>query len=122
MGYSNATDMTLLFALEALERLVQPGGAVSDAREWSEHIGVVSEESSEGVRSFLDRHDVQVDFTSGDGSLAGSLAVARQRFPTDRHVFLGTDDADRELAQSLGWEYLDVDEAAGRAGWQVVDG
>lgn len=121
MGYSNAADMTLIFALGALERLVQPGVAVSDAREWSEHIGVVSAESSEGVRSFLGRHDVRADFTSGDGSLAGSLAVARQRFPTDRHVFLGTDDADRELAQSLGWEYLDVDEAAGRAGWQVVD-
>jgi hypothetical protein len=121
MGYSNAADMTLIFALEALERLVQPGVAVSDAQEWSEHIGVVSEESFEEVRSFLDRHDVRADFTSGDGNLAGSLAVARQRFPTERHVFLGTGDADRELAQSLGWEYLDVDEAAGEAGWQVVD-
>lgn len=121
MSDGDETDMTLVFELATLERLEHPATAVSDAREWSERIGIVSDGSPEGIVTFVDRHGVHADFTSGKGSVAGSLAVARQRFPTDRHVFVGTDGADRELAQSLGWEYLDVGEAAEKAGWQVTE-
>lgn len=119
MSQDKDTDMTLVFTLAALERLADPTGAVRNAREWSENIGVVSDGPPQQVSTFVDRNNVRADFTSGEGSVAGSLASVRQRFPTERHVFLGTDETDRALAQSLGWEYLSVDEAAAKADWQV---
>lgn len=119
MSDSTDADMTLIFEFGAIQRLEEPVAAVNDAREWSERVGIVSDASPDGVTDFADRDDVDTDFTSGVGSIGGSLAVVRQRFPAARHVFLGTNDVDRDLARSLGWEYLDIDEAAEKAGWQL---
>lgn len=119
MSDSTDTDMTLILAFGAIQRLDEPVAAIDDAQAWSERVGIVSDRSPDGVGDFADRDDVHVDFSAGVGSIAGSLAAVRQRFPTARHVFVGTDDADRDLARSLGWEYLDVDEAAEKADWEI---
>ncbi len=115
------TDMTLAFELTALRRLSHPSAAVDDAHEWSENVGIVTEGSPAAVMDFANRWNIDEDFTSGERGLAGSLAVVRQQFPTERHVFVGASDADRALAQSLGWEYIDVTEAATKAGWELED-
>lgn len=121
MPHGTAGDMTLLFDLGALRQLASPAVAVADARTWSEQIGIVTDGSPEEITKYINKNDVHADFTSGDGSVAGSLAVARQRFPTERHVFVGVSEEHRGLTQSLGWEYLDVREAAKAAGWQIID-
>jgi hypothetical protein len=113
--------MTLLFQLAAIRRLARPSVAVDAASEWSEHIGIVTDGPPAEITAFTDENGIAVDFTSGEGGLAGSLAVARQRFPTDRHVFVGVSDDERRLTQSLGWEYLDIADAADAADWTLAD-
>ncbi|MFT4921553.1 MAG: hypothetical protein ACI8XM_000754 [Haloarculaceae archaeon] len=121
MTDSNSGTLTLVFTLDALQRLERPGEAVRDARAWSRNVGVVTDASPEQASSFVDRHDVDEDFISGENGVVGALALARQRYPTDRHVLVGTSDEDRSLAQSLGWEYEDVAGAAEAAGWDTAD-
>lgn len=110
-------EMTLAFDRGALERLARPADAVADARRWSDRVGVVGDApvaDSEVVDA------VEPDFISGEGGAAGSLAAVRQRFPSERHVFVGTADSDRDTVQALGWEYLPVAEAAEKAGWALA--
>jgi hypothetical protein len=119
---TRATDeMTLVFELAALRRLAQPAAAVAEAREWSTNVGIVASGSSEPITNFVEEAGVDADFTSGTGGLAGSLAVARQRFPTERHVFVGVTDDGQRLARSLGWESLELHNAAKKAGWRMLD-
>jgi hypothetical protein len=121
MARDGSADMTLVFRVTALQRLADPTAAVADARTWSDRIGVVAGESSPSVSAYLDRAGLEADFTSAEGSVSTCLSVAHQQFSTERYVFVGADDGDEELARSLGWEYLDVTDAAKRAGWDAVD-
>jgi hypothetical protein len=114
-------DMTLLFQLAAIRRLEHPSAALDDARGWSEHIGIVTDGPPETISAYVADNDITADFTSGYCGLADARAVARQRFPTDRHVFVGVSEEAKRLTQSLGWEYLDVADAAADAGWQLTD-
>lgn len=119
MSGDGRNEMTLLIALSALNRLGDPAEAVAAARTWSENVGVVSNLPADAVRETLDSESVDCDFISSSGGKTGSLAAIRQRFPTDRHVFVGTDETDRRTAEALGWEYLPVEEAAEKAEWSL---
>lgn len=114
-------DMTLVVALGALQRLARPAEAVAAARNWSEYVGVAADQSAESMKEYLDANGVDPDFLSATDRKAGSLAAFRQRFPTDRHVFVGASETDRQTAQALGWEYLPVDEAAEKAEWPLAE-
>lgn len=115
----NATGetMTLLFERAALERLADPEAVFEDAEQWTAVIGLVSDEAPEQLSSYADRENIDPDLLSSAGNQTGGLAVVRQQFSTDRHVFVGTTDEARQLAQSLGWEFLTVAEAAEAADW-----
>ena len=121
MGSAGRGEMTLVVTLSAVRRLADPSEAIADAGEWSERVGVVSDSSSERAEDVLDANDVEYDFLSATGKTAGSLAAIRQRFRTERHVLVGTSDAERQTAQALGWEYLPVEEAAEKADWNLTD-
>lgn len=110
-------EMTLAFHRAALERLARPADAVADARRWSDHVGVVDDAP---VADAAVVEAVEPDFVSGEGGTAGSLAAVRQQFPSDRHVFVGATESDRNTAQALGWEYLPVERAAEKAGWPLA--
>lgn len=112
-------EMTLVLTLAAVERLRDPQAAITDARRWSEHIGVAGDADRETLVRAVDDAGIEPDVVSGEGGLAGGLAALRQRFPTERHVLVGGTGADREIAQALGWEYLPLEEAAELAGWGV---
>lgn len=112
--------MTLVFALPALERLAEPAEVVADARRWSDHVGVAGDAPSTELTAAVDRLGLDPDFVSRVGT-AGSLAAIRQRFATERHVFVGTSDDDRGISEALGWEYLPVGDAAAKAGWTLAD-
>lgn len=112
-------SMTLLLSISAVQRLADPGGAIADARRWTEQVGIVGDgdESVDDVETFVDELDASPDFVAGPAS--GSLASIRQRVHTERHVVVGTSERHRGIAAALGWEYLPVEEAAAAAEWEL---
>ena len=116
---SEGDEMTLAFELAALEELADPEAVFGDARGWARYIGVVSEKPTYVVTNFTRKHRIRQDFFSGPRGKRESLESVKDQFGTDRHVFVGTDETDRTLADEVGWEYLSVEEAAGAAGWTL---
>lgn len=112
-------SMTLAFELDALRALADPGAVFTDARGWTEYVGVVSEQPTYVVTNYTRKHRVRQDFFSGPRGVEESLERVREQFETDRHVFVGTGDDDRAVAEDAGWEYLGVDEAAAAADWAL---
>jgi hypothetical protein len=115
-------DMTLAFELSALEALADPTDVFSGARRWTEYVGVISEKPTYVVTNFTRKNRIRQDFFSGPRGRRESLENVKGQFDTERHVFIGTNDEDRELADDLDWEYLPVTEAADAAGWTFGDG
>jgi hypothetical protein len=111
--------MTLAFEFEALKALADPNAVFDDARQWTEYVGVMSDEPTYVVTNFTRKRRLRQDFFSGPRGVDESLDNVRDQFDTDRHVFVGTSDADREAADAHGWEYLDVEEAAEFAEWDL---
>jgi len=114
------SDLTLAFELSALKALDDPNGVFNDARRWSEYVGVVSEEPTYVVTNYTRKRRIRQDFFSGPKGKGESLESVREQFGTDRHVFIGTTEGDRALADEYGWEYLDVEDAAGAAEWALA--
>jgi len=114
-------DMTLAFELSALQRLAKPGTAFADARQWTEYVGVVSDEPTYVVTNFTRKRRIRQDFFSGPKGKEESLESVGDQFDTERHVFVGTSEEDEELAERVGWEYLDIEDAAEAAGWELAD-
>ncbi|QLH78221.1 hypothetical protein HZS55_13285 [Halosimplex rubrum] len=119
MDSGGSSDMTLAFDLDALKALAYPDRVFQDARKWSEYVGVVSEQPTYVVTNFTRKHRIRQDFFSGPRSRAESLENVAQQFGTERHVFVGADDEDAELAEEVGWEYLAVTDAAAAAEWEL---
>ena len=113
--------MTLAFELSALRHLKKPGTAFADARQWTEYVGVVSDEPTYVVTNFTRKRRIRQDFFSGPKGRRESLESVKAQFDTERHVFVGVDDADRDLAEETGWEYLSIEEAADASGWELGD-
>ena len=112
-------DMTLAFDLEALKELAYPDSVFTDARQWSEYVGVISEQPTYVVTNFTRKHRIRQDFFSGPRGRRESLENVKEQFDTDRHVFVGSGEADAELAESSGWEFLPVENAAEAADWEL---
>lgn len=115
-------DMTLAFELSALQALANPTEVFSDARQWTEYLGVVSDEPTYVVTNFTRKNRIRQDFFSGPRGRRESLENVKNQFDTDRHVFVGVDDGDRDLASEVDWEFLAVRDAADAAGWELDDG
>ena len=112
--------MTLAFELEALKVLADPNDVFNGARQWTEYVGVVSEKPTYVVTNFTRKHRVRQDFFSGPRGVEESLQNIREQFDTDRHVFVGVDEADEAVAEATDWEFLDVENAADAAGWTLA--
>lgn len=116
-----AGDLTLAFELGALRRLAAPAAAVADARSWAARVGVVSVEAPERVRPFAERAGFVPDFVGSATGETDGLAVVRRQYPAARHVLVGAGGVDAAAVRSLGWEYVDVAEAADAAGWSLAE-
>ena len=112
-------DMTLAFDLEALRGLAQPDEVFTNARQWTEYVGVVSEQPTYVVTNFCRKHRIRQDFFSGPRTREESLENVKEQFGTERHVFVGVDDDDAALADAAGWEYLPLEDAAEAASWEL---
>ncbi|MFC6903895.1 DUF7124 domain-containing protein [Halalkalicoccus tibetensis] len=113
-------DMSLAFDLAALQELAEPDRVFTDARQWTEYVGVVSEKPTYVVTNFTRKHRIRQDFFSGPRGREESLESVKDQFDTARHVLVGTAEEDRELAERVGWEYLPVEDAAEAAGWELA--
>lgn len=122
MDGGGSTDMTLAFALDALKSLADPNAVFNDARQWTEYVGVVSEKPTYVVTNFTRKHRIRQDFFSGPRGVSESLDNVGKQFDTDRHVFVGTTEEDREVAEGVDWEYVDVETAAEAADWEQAVG
>jgi hypothetical protein len=112
-------EMTLVIGFAALRRLSDPMVAVEDAGRWTASVGIAADDYDE-LQMFLDQEDVEPDFVTGERGVIGGLVAVRQRMTTDRHVFVGTTDEARTTAEAVGWEYLDIEEAAVKAEWNLT--
>jgi hypothetical protein len=120
-GGDSGGTMTLAFGLDALKALADPTAAVSDARQWTKYVGVVSEQPTYVVTNYTRKHRIRQDFFSGPRGVVESLDNVKRQFDTDRHVFVGTNDADRSAADETDWEFLPVEDAAAAAEWALGD-
>jgi hypothetical protein len=118
-GGADDGEMTLAFELEALKQLADPNAVFNDARRWTKYVGVVSEKPTYVVTNFTRKHRIRQDFFSGPRGVAESLENVKRQFETDRHVFVGRTDDDRAVAQGAGWEFLQLEDAAEKAGWEL---
>lgn len=112
-------EMTLAFDLAAFEAFLYPRDVFADTRQWSRYVGVVADDA-ETVESAIQNHGVRQDFEIGRLDRQSVLSKLKWEADTDRYVFVGTDEADRALADYVGWEYRSVEEAAAQAGWTLA--
>ncbi|MDR9381984.1 MAG: hypothetical protein RI560_10000 [Natronomonas sp.] len=121
MDGGGSSDMTLAFELEALKELANPEPVFSDARSWSEYVGVISEKPTYVVTNFTRKNRIRQDFFSGPRGREESLENVKSQFQTERHVFVGLTDEDEALAESVDWEFLPLETAAEAAGWELAE-
>jgi hypothetical protein len=124
-------DMTLAFDLSALKTLANPGDAVTDARQWTSYVGVVSDAPTYEITNFTRQHRIRQDFFSGPQDRTESLAQIRDQFDTERYVLVAGRDGETADAAThpgnngsdapSGWEVLAVADAADAAGWSLGD-
>ena len=120
MGAAGSGEMTLAFELGALEALADPSAVFTDAWDWATYVGVVSEEPTYVVTNYTRQHRIRQDFFSGPRGVEESLESVKQQFETDRHVYVGTSDGDKAVAETVRWEYLPIEEAADAADWRLA--
>ena len=109
-------SLTLAFELAALRHLADPEGAVADARTWSEHVGIVTDDPPYVLTKFTRDHYVRNDFEPASESAAETLSHLLGHFETDRFVLVAAEvDAVPD-----GWERQSVEAAAAEAGWELA--
>jgi hypothetical protein len=113
-------SITLAFDPTAIERLADPAAVFTDARQWSDQVGIVSADPREAKR-YAREHDLSQDFYTGNRARAASLELVKQQYDTGRYVFVGTKDSHERLADSTGWEYRALTAASDAAGWTLRD-
>ncbi|QKG91387.1 hypothetical protein HPS36_00470 [Halorubrum salinarum] len=113
-------DVTLVFSLGAARSLADPPAAFADARRWSRHVGVVANEADR-VAAFAREHGVENDYALRSWDKWGTLTDVREESAAPRYVFVGTTRADERVATETGYEFLRVDEAAEKAGWELSE-
>jgi hypothetical protein len=111
-------ELTLVFSLPAARKLADPATAFAEARGWSRHVGVVGTRDA-AVEAFVASHGIQQDYDVADSDKWLVMEEIQAETHTPRHVFVGTDVADRRIADYTGWEYRDVVAAAEKADWEL---
>lgn len=118
-------EMTLAFSLAALKRLADPKAAFSETMEWSKYVGVVSDKPQYVAMKFTRDHQLPKHFLPRPGgekrqTLEDVHSVSSEYEATDRYVFVGTTETDRDIADATDWEYIPIKQAADAAGWSLV--
>ncbi|KKF39468.1 hypothetical protein FK85_28375 [Halorubrum saccharovorum] len=113
-------EVTLVLSLGAARRLADPQAAVADAREWSRYVGVVANDA-EAVERFVREAGVENDYALRNWDKWGTLGDIHEQSDAPRAAFVGTSAANRRVAIHVGFEYVPIDEAAEKAGWELSE-
>lgn len=115
---TNDAGITLAFTLAAIQELGDPAAVFRQARRWSEHVGIVADDT-EAVEQTVAKWGLRQDYEIGTLDTQSVLSRLKWEADTPRFVLIGTDEADAELASYVGWEFLRVEAAAAAADWQL---
>lgn len=119
---SDPVDMTLAFTFDAIRSLANLHSALADAEQWTDFVGVVGDVDAHVINKFQRDERVDLDFFNGSGTGPGDRLAAigeTSMFYADRMVLVGVDDTERAWAEDAGWEFLPLEEAAGKAEWEL---
>jgi hypothetical protein len=117
-------EMTLAFTYNAITRLSQLHGALADANEWTDWIGLVGDVEAYVINKFQRDNHLDLDFFNGSGTGPGERLAAideHSMFYAERMVVVGVAGEDESVAEEAGWEFVPLEDAAAKAGWDVDD-
>lgn len=117
-----ADEMTLAFTYNAITRLSHLHGALADAEGWTDWIGIVGNVEAYVINKFQRDNHLDLDFFNGSGtSPADRLAAIDEHsmFYADRMVLVGVAGEDEAIADEAGWEFVPLEDAAAKAGWEL---
>ena len=122
MADDDPETITLAFELAALERLTDPADVIRDTQQWTNHLGIVSDEPTHLVRKRARDYGFNPDFLPGPRDKPESLVKIRNQPEHDagRYILVADDAEIEEAAERVGWEYQPIEEAAETAGWRLA--
>lgn len=115
-----ADEMTMALTYEAAKRLADPGLVLAGAT-FADWIGIVGEVDAHVINTFQRSHGVDADFFNGTGTGPGErLAEITEMsmFFAERMVVLGC-EGEEWIAEEAGWEFVPIEVAAEKAGWEL---
>lgn len=112
--------LTIALSFAAIDALESPGAAIDDTRDWSEHVGIVSDRPAHRVINRIRQWDIYDEDFYPRSDKADTLTDIAISTDTERYVYVGTSEDDAEIAAERGWEYRSIEEAARAAGWDVT--
>ena len=118
-----ADEMATAYTYEAVQRLADPRLALGETNEWSDWVGLVGDVPAHAINAFLREHQLDIDFFNGSGDGPAERLAAideHSMFYSERMVVVGT-DGEQWIAEDADWEFVDVEEAAERAGWSLSE-
>jgi hypothetical protein len=80
---------------------------------------VVTDEPTYVLTNYTRKRRIRQDFFSGPRGKQGTLESVKEQFESDRYVLVGTGEADADIADAAGWEYLPIEDAAEAAEWAM---
>ncbi|MFC4247004.1 hypothetical protein ACFOZ7_08325 [Natribaculum luteum] len=117
----DADEMTMALTYDAIRGVEDPRYVIASAREWADWIGIVGEVSTPTIQKFQRDVGIDVDFFGGSATgPAERLADVDRRsmFYAERMVVVGPED-DAWIAKAADWEFVPLEEAAEKAGWEL---
>lgn len=115
-------DVTMALTYEAARRLASPRRVFASAADWCDWIGVVGDVPAHVVQKFQRDAGVDADFFNGSGTGPGERLAEIDRnsmFYAERMVVVGLEGEDEPVAETAGWEFVPLSEAAEAAEWDL---
>ena len=115
-------DVTMALTYGAARRLASPARVFASAAEWCDWIGLVGDVPAHVVQKFQRDAGVDADFFNGSGTGPGERLADVDRnsmFYAERMLVVGLEGEDEPVAETAGWEFVPLSEAADAADWDL---
>ena len=115
-------DMTMALTYDAARRLAAPARVFASAAGWCDWMGIVGDVPAHVVQKFQRDAGVDADFFNGSGTGPGERLAGIDRnsmFYAERMVVVGLEGEDEPIAETAGWEFVPLSEAADAADWEL---
>lgn len=115
-------DMTVAFTYKAVQRFTNPAAVFADAYTWSDWIGIIGNVETYAITKFQRTHTVDADFFTGSGTTPSERLQEIDQtsmFYAERMVVIGVDESDEAVAEDADWEFIPLELAADKAGWEL---